>query len=140
MRISDWSSDVCSSDLPAPIAASTAVVDLLWPAVGNALAEIRLALPREFRQMLLNGGCELLGIEAEGGEVIGSANLDGRCWRFHQPKGPCHRIRHVHHGKCRASIQKAGVCITSGSLLEDIHCINGCSSAGQRGSADKSGI
>src|SRR3546814_7205861 len=34
MRISDWSSDVCSSDLPAPSGG-----DLLSPGLGEAIAE-----------------------------------------------------------------------------------------------------
>src|SRR3546814_11103164 len=48
MRISDWSSDVCSSDLRPPRAALRPFVDLLWSSDGSAptaAARRELVLP-----------------------------------------------------------------------------------------------
>src|SRR3546814_3015285 len=48
-RISDWSSDVCSSDLPAPQAATAAPATPAWVEKSNAGAQVLIAAQAKFQ-------------------------------------------------------------------------------------------
>src|SRR3546814_14767251 len=63
MRISDWSSDVCSSDLPAALPRSQQGAG--WPASGDTMIH-------NFRMRTLLGGCALLALAGCGADDVAS--------------------------------------------------------------------
>src|SRR5690606_11696980 len=115
---------------PPPIVSSTMIINLLWPAVGNALAEIRLALPGKCRQMSLYCRCELFGVDTKCRKIIRGTNGNAPGGCIHQLEGPGYRIRHVHHGQCSTGIEKTGVGFTADSMVEDVNRIIGGAAAG----------
>src|SRR3546814_12812671 len=72
MRISDWSSDVCSSDLIAFLAVDEAQGDGL---AGGAVEDDQLHLPRQVGPGGVEGEAELPGEGAENLHVIGAGRV-----------------------------------------------------------------
>src|SRR3546814_18263044 len=70
MRISDWSSDVCSSDL----ADVDAVDDLPWPHLG----QLQRGVFRRQRGGVIEEGVDALGIGAHGGQRADRGSVTGR--------------------------------------------------------------
>src|SRR3546814_13940583 len=96
MRISDWSSDVCSSDLIAPMSSDGQSVeggritraqlvsiicqrlDHLMGELGKALNELGFIGPVGRQVVLTGGGAELKGIAAYAQSALGRAVRIGR--------------------------------------------------------------
>src|SRR3546814_15934766 len=90
MRISDWSSDVCSSDLPATAARlyekliSDDNVDLLFGPWGSASAATAAAVANKHKRVFLNSGVASEQIQEDRKSVVSgksvsvSVDLGGR--------------------------------------------------------------
>src|SRR3546814_17219970 len=83
MRISDWSSDVCSSDLGAAGIARAGTQQPAWH-----IGELRSVAPAELPRILRSGpGEERLGIELDGAAL--QFLLGSRSRTCQQRAGPC---------------------------------------------------
>src|SRR3546814_17440366 len=94
MRISDWSSDVCSSDLPAaglPVERGAQRLDTLQPGLGQRLCLLRLGhLPhhREAAAGAAQRGDDTGPQGGGGGIVVLLADQHPRCSRDRQKLAP----------------------------------------------------
>src|SRR3546814_1585158 len=81
MRISDWSSDVCSSDLDTPVSVTmqkdgdVAVVIVNNPPVNALSWHVRWGLKEHFEAALADDGVKAIVLRCDGGTFIAGADI-----------------------------------------------------------------
>src|SRR3546814_15194648 len=86
MRISDWSSDVCSSDLNVPIKTSSLDLDEsrirthIGPLIGNRIVKhLTIAIVEQMQTDVKNGKTAKPRTGGRGGKATGGPGVAGRC-------------------------------------------------------------